>query len=138
MTPEQKALVRSTWGQLGDRQAAASALFYQRLVEINPKTRRLFRDTDMELQVTRFTQMLSMFINGLDDDPGTLGAVRAAGLRHIDYGVKHSDYDGVGRALLAALGETIGADFTPDVRDAWASAYRLIATSMQQASSSVL
>jgi hemoglobin-like flavoprotein len=47
MTPEQKRLVEDTWKQLASIADAAAEIFYGRLFEIDPTTRKLFRATDM-------------------------------------------------------------------------------------------
>ena len=53
------------------------------------------------------------------------------GRRHAACGVADEDYMTVGDALLGTLAHALGADFTEETRDAWASAYALIATAMQ-------
>jgi hemoglobin-like flavoprotein len=45
--------------------------------------------------------------------------------------VKNEHYQTVGAALLWTLEQGLGDAFTPDVRDAWATAYELLATVMQ-------
>jgi hemoglobin-like flavoprotein len=139
VTPKQKKLLRRTWPLIRDQSDAAAELFYQQLFTINPNARRLFRDRDMRAQGTAFIQMLAMFIRSLDEDQaGTAQALDAAGRRHVDYGVRYSDYEPAGRALLWALEQVLGPRFTPDVRDAWEEAYRRLAGAMRQVSSGVL
>jgi hypothetical protein len=55
------------------------------------------------------------------------------GRRHAAYGVKDEHYGTVGAALLWTLGEGLGADFTPEVKDAWTSVYGTLATTMREA-----
>jgi hemoglobin-like flavoprotein len=64
---------------------------------------------------------------------GLLPAVAALGKRHAGYGIEHHHFDSVGQALLAALGDALGRDFTTDVRHAWAEAYALVASVMRRA-----
>lgn len=59
--------------------------------------------------------------------------MRALGARHAGYGVRDEHYDTVGAALLWTLGQGLGETFTDDVRDAWTSAYTLLATTMKDA-----
>ncbi len=139
MTPRQKKLVRRTWPLIRDQADAATELFYQQLFTINPNARRLFRDRDLRAQGTAFMQMLAMFIRSLDEDqPGIAQALGASGRRHVDYGVRFSDYDPAGRALLWTLEQALGRRFTPEVREAWEEAYRTLAGAMRQVSSGVL
>ncbi len=42
-------------------------------------------------------------------------------------------YDTVGTALLWALEKGLGSAFTPEVRDAWATTYDVLVTSMKDA-----
>ena len=139
MTPKQKGLVRRSWAQLEDKREETSALFYQNLFDINPNSRRLFGRRDMHLQGSLFVEMVSEFVRSLDgSEPGITDVIQASGRRHAGYGVMNSDYEGVGEALIGALGDMLGPRFTPDVRDAWKEAYRALSAAMQQSSSSIL
>jgi hemoglobin-like flavoprotein len=138
VTPEQKEIVRRSWAQILPQADATAALFYSRLFATDASSRRLFGSKDMRIQGTLFMQMLAMFIRSLDDEPGMLDAIRAAGRRHIGYGVMNSDYDGVGAALFWTVEQMLGPDFTPEVRSAWKEAYQLLATTMRQAATAVL
>jgi hemoglobin-like flavoprotein len=59
--------------------------------------------------------------------------IEVLGRRHAGYGVKDEHYATVAAALLWALEQGLGARFTSDVRDAWAAAYGLLASTMQGA-----
>lgn len=139
MTPRQKHLVARTWSTLQGDAEATSAAFYRNVFAISPNARRLFGNKDMRLQGTLFMQMLALFMRGLSEENGAIDAITASGRRHVIYGVTYSDYDDVGRALLATLGDLLGPKtFTTEVRDAWATAYHSLAAAMRQASSSVV
>lgn len=58
-------------------------------------------------------------------------AVADLGKRHASYGVKPEHYQTVGAALLWTLEQGLGPEFTPLVREAWTSAYLLLAEMMQ-------
>jgi nitric oxide dioxygenase len=133
VTPEQKKLIRRTWAELAPTSDATAALFYQRLFAIEPAARRLFGSKNMGDQGTLFAQMLSIFVRSLDGHSEMTAAIEGSGKRHQGYGVVASDYDGAGLALLWALEQALGAGFTPEVRDAWAEGYRVLAGTMQRA-----
>jgi hemoglobin-like flavoprotein len=57
--------------------------------------------------------------------------VRQLGARHVGYGVRDEHYATVGTALLWTLEKGLAEEFTPEVRDAWAAAYGLLADVMQ-------
>jgi hemoglobin-like flavoprotein len=49
------------------------------------------------------------------------------------YGVLPAHYDTVGAALLWTLEKGLGPDFTPEVKDAWAAVYGILAGTMKDA-----
>ena len=57
MTPEQKALVRSSFEQIAPAADTAAALFYGRLFELDPALKPLFRG-DMQAQGRMLMQAL--------------------------------------------------------------------------------
>jgi hemoglobin-like flavoprotein len=47
--------------------------------------------------------------------------------------VKEEYYETVGEVLLWTLEQGLGKDFTPDVKEAWAEAYKLLSDTMKSA-----
>ena len=133
MTPEQVKLVQESFGKVAPIAEQAAGLFYQRLFELDPSLRGLFKGGDMKAQGQKLMQALTMVVKGLDR-PGTiLPGVVALGQRHVDYGVKDEHYATVGQALLWTLERGLGSEFTPGVKEAWSAAYNLLATVMKEA-----
>ncbi|MBU8545819.1 MULTISPECIES: globin family protein [Roseomonadaceae] len=108
----------------------AAAIFYRRLFERDPALRPLFRDTDMAVQGRKLMQAIGFVVAHLRVPDRLLPAVSALGARHAGYGVQPAHYDTVGAALLDTLEEGLGEAFTPEVREAWAAAYGLLAQVM--------
>jgi hemoglobin-like flavoprotein len=133
MTPQQKDIVQQTWQQVVPIADTAATLFYERLFEIDPSTRSLFRRTNMPEQRQKLMQMIGAAVKGLDRPTETLKAVAELGARHMKYGVTNQHYDSVGAALLWTLAEGLGESFTPQVKDAWESVYSLLADTMRGA-----
>jgi hemoglobin-like flavoprotein len=132
MTPTQIALVQQTFEQVKPIADTAADLFYNRLFELDPSLRPMFRG-DMKEQGRKLMQMLSVAVAGLTRLDDLVPAVEALGRRHQGYGVRDEHYATVGSALLWTLGQGLGAGFTPDVETAWASAYGLLSRVMQNA-----
>jgi len=130
MTPRQIAHVRESFASVRPIAAQASALFYGRLFELDPSLRALFRG-DMDQQGRLLMQMIGVAVAGLDRLDALVPALHDLGRRHVGYGVQDAHYDTVGIALLWTLEQGLGVAFTPDVRDAWAAAYGLLAVTMQ-------
>ena len=132
MTPDQRILVQHTFAKVAPQAEAAAALFYGRLFEIDPALKTLFKG-DMTEQGRKLMTMLATAVKGLDRPDELLPAVRNLGVRHVGYGVKDEHYDTVAAALLWTLERGLGADFTPDVKDAWIAVYTLLAATMKDA-----
>jgi len=132
MTPAQIEIVQASFAKVVPMADAASQLFYHRLFHLDPSLRALFKG-DMKRQGRMLMQMIGTAVQGLSKPEQILPAVQALGQRHAGYGVQKSHYATVGEALLWTLEEGLGADFTPEARDAWAAAYGLLAGVMQQA-----
>jgi hemoglobin-like flavoprotein len=111
---------------------SAAQLFYDRLFEIDPLLRGLFRG-DMRQQGAKLMQVMDAVVNGLSRLELIVRLIEELGRRHVDYGVEDHHYDTVGAALLWTLGKCLGAEFTPTARDAWATVYGVLATTMREA-----
>jgi nitric oxide dioxygenase len=133
MTPLQVRLVQETFALVSPIAATAARLFYDRLFTLDPSLRPLFRG-DIEEQGRKLMAALTLVTQGLSVPEKILPAVRALGQRHVSYGVRDEHYATVGAALLWTLEQGLGDHFTPQVRDAWAAAYSLLAAEMQDAS----
>jgi hemoglobin-like flavoprotein len=133
MTPEQKRLVENTWKQVAPIADAAAEIFYGRLFEIDPTTRKLFRATDMVAQRKKLLQTLSFAINGLNDLDALASKVEDLGRRHARYGVTDAQYDSVGAALLWTLEQGLGQAWTPAVASAWTEVYQSLSRIMRKA-----
>ena len=132
MTPEKIELVQTTWAKVAPNAAQVAVLFYDRLFEIAPEVKPLFK-SDMQEQGKKLMQMLATAVNGLKDLEAIVPAVQSLGARHEAYGVKAEHYDSVAAALLYTLGKGLGDDFTPEVEAAWTETYGILAGVMIEA-----
>lgn len=137
MTPQQVALVRESFAKVVPIREQAAALFYDRLFVIDPSTRPLFSG-DMKSQGAKLMAAIGAVVKSLDRIESMLDDLRALARRHDRYGVQEAHYASVGAALLWTLEQGLGADFSPEVRDAWASAYGLLSSAMIEATSAPL
>ena len=79
---------------------------------------------------------LSYAIHGLSRLDVITPVIDQLGRDHVRYGVLDEHYSSVKEALLFALGQTLGDDYTPEVESAWAEAYDLLADMMRGAARS--
>ena len=132
MTPEQIALVQDSFKSVAPIADTAADLFYGRLFEVAPQLRPMFPQ-DMSEQKKKLMQMIGVAVNSLHQIETIVEPVQDLGHRHVGYGVKDEHYEIVGGALLWTLGQGLGDAFTPEVEEAWAEAYGLLATVMKEA-----
>jgi hemoglobin-like flavoprotein len=132
MTPQQIVLVQETWKQVVPIKDKAAELFYGRLFELDPSVKPLFKG-DMAEQGKRLMTMINAAVAGLSRVETIVPVVQALGRRHVGYGVTDAHYDTVGAALLWTLETGLGPAFTAEVKDAWASVYGVLATTMKEA-----
>lgn len=132
MTPEQITLVQNSFSKVVPIREQAASLFYGRLFELDPSLKPLFKG-DMKEQGVKLMAMIATAVAGLRALDGIVPAVQALAKRHVDYGVQPSHYATVGAALLWTLQQGLGADFTPEVKEAWTACYGLLSGTMQQA-----
>jgi len=132
LTETQIALVQSSFATIAPIADDAAVLFYNRLFEIDPSLRQMFKG-EMAEQRRKLMQMLSAAVKGLQRLDRLVPVVEDLGRRHAGYGVTDAHYETVGAALLWTLEKGLGRAFTPEMRDAWATVYGLLASTMKNA-----
>lgn len=131
MTPEQIDIVKKSWQDVLPMRAKAAELFYSKLFEMDPALKQLFTG-NMTEQGRKLMQMLNTVVEKLDKLNELLPEVRDLAQRHVQYGVKDSDYDTVGGAFLWTLKAGLGDAFTPTVAEAWNTAYTALSDAMRR------
>ena len=137
LTLAQKTLVQESFATIAPIADDVAALFYRRLFEIDPLLENMFRG-DMAEQRTKLVQMLTAAVKGLDRLDQLVPVVENLGRRHATYGVMDVHYNTVGEALLWTLEKGLGTAFTREMKEAWATVYGLLATTMQAAAREAL
>jgi hemoglobin-like flavoprotein len=129
VTPEQVKAIQASFAKVAPISEQAAALFYGRLFDIAPEVKPLFRG-DITEQGRKLMATLAVVVNGLGNLNSILPAASALAKRHVDYGVRASDYEPVGAALLWTLERGLGDQWTPELATAWGSAYSLLSEFM--------
>ena len=132
MTPRQIVLVRESWQGVRPISDRAAELFYERLFQLDPGLRSMFRG-DMATQGRKLMVMIDTVVGRLDRLGELVPAVQALGQRHAGYGVADEHYAIVGTALLDILRAGLGDAFDAEVEEAWAVAYGTLAGVMKEA-----
>lgn len=132
LVPTQVELVQSSFEKVKPISEKAAELFYQRLFELAPSFRSMFKG-DMKQQEGKLMATLAIAVEGLRQPEKIIPTVQNLGRRHAGYGVKPEYYDTVGEALLWTLAQGLGVEFTTPVRKAWEEAYTFLSEIMKEA-----
>ncbi len=131
MTPTQVALVQDSFRILGRQAHEASRIFYDELFQLAPDLQGLFPE-DMSALKVKFMQMMSTIVRSLDQIATVSEDMVDLGRRHMSYDVEDEHYAAFGDALMSMLTRLLGPDLTPELADAWAAAYQMLARVMQE------
>jgi nitric oxide dioxygenase len=129
ITAQQIELVQSSFQQVLPIAETAGELLYGRIFVLAPETRALF-DEDIRPQARRLMGAVKVAVDGLNDLENVAPFLIKLGARHVRYGVRPEHFDVGGEALLWTLEQGLGEAFTPDVREAWAEAWNVVAGAM--------
>lgn len=132
MTPDEIWSIQDSFSHITPQAEAAGVRFYTRLFAIAPELRPLF-DGDMRTQGMKFMTTLGVVVKAFSDFQAMLPLARQLAVDHVAFGVRPDHYAPVGEALVWTMRETLGREFTEDVQDAWARAYRLLSSEMIKA-----
>ena len=121
--------VRDSFDRLWPTSAQTAGLFYDRLFEIAPEVRPLFR-RDIDEQKRKFIATLAVIVGSLDDRSKLIALTDGLARQHGSFGVRPAHYSMVGEALMWSLARGLGDAWTPGVAASWRKAYGIISTFM--------
>jgi methyl-accepting chemotaxis protein len=127
-------LVQKSWKKVAAIAPQAAELFYHNLFASDPSLKALFKG-DMQEQGKKLMHMIGAAVGKLNEVETLVPMLQGLAKRHGGYGVQEAHYHTVGAALLQTLGQGLDADFTPAVKDAWASVYSVMVEVMVAAQS---
>ncbi|MGI2259078.1 globin domain-containing protein [Shewanella sp. GXUN23E] len=132
LTQHQIDLIQYSFCQIAPDASRVADLFYDTLFELAPNIRPLFKNS-ANMQGQKLMQMLSSIVAGLDDLEALAPVIQEMGRRHVSYGVKPEYFIPLNQALMFSLRQHLRSEFTPEVRDAWATLLQWVYGVMQNA-----
>ena len=134
LSPAAEAVVRATAGVVAEHSETISARFYESMLGERPELWRLFNRANQETgEQSRAlaASVVGYAVQLIDPDAPSFEPVlrRIAG-KHITLGITPEQYTLVGRHLLGAVADILGAAVTPAVAAAWDEVYWLFATQL--------
>lgn len=129
-----EAIVRATAGVVAEHAEQITARFYPRMFAERPDLLRVFNSGNQatgEQSRALAASVVAYALHLIDLDAPPFGHVltRIAN-KHLSLGIRPEQYTTVGRHLLAAVAQELGAAVTPEVAEAWAEVYWLFATQL--------
>lgn len=125
-------LVQRSFEKVAALGPKVAEIFYAELFAIDPSLRSMFSD-DMRDQHKKLLSALAYVVRSIHAPEKILNSVENLARMHVDYGVRSEHYTYVGNALLRTLKQGLGAQFTPELCDAWTDAFRTLARMMKDA-----
>jgi hemoglobin-like flavoprotein len=131
MNRESIARVQRSHAALLARAADLPSRFYERLFAAEPVVRRLFPE-DLTRLRAHFDAALALIVRNLDNVEVLAASLRDLGVQHVHWGAQPSHYFIVQEALVTALKELSGDDWSPELDQDWRDAIGTIASFMLQ------
>lgn len=132
ISPEQVCIIKHTWSLVIPIANSAAQMFYERLFQLDPSLKALFR-TEPDTQRMKRIAMLSIIVRGIGDLDNLIGTVQELGMRHVNYGIQDAHYNTVGAALLWTFEQSLGEEWTFEAKAAWVTAYGILSSTMKSA-----
>jgi hemoglobin-like flavoprotein len=131
MTAYQINLIKSSWGLVKDHTSVGN-LFYNRLFELAPETKKLFSVT-VDTQSDKLGIMLGYIINKLERLNDIIDEVSKLARQHANYGVRPEHYEMGGEIFLWCLEKLFGEHWNEELKQAWTDCYVTLTTAMIEA-----
>jgi hemoglobin-like flavoprotein len=106
------------------------AAFYQRLFQLYPEVEGIFSNTNMAGQRKKLLSALVLVMENLRQPHRLESALLDLGKKHQGYQVVAQHYPLAGEALLNTFANFLGNRWTPEMEEAWKTAYGVIAQTM--------
>jgi hemoglobin-like flavoprotein len=132
MTPEQIKLIKKSFDAMWPVRGDLAELCYSRFFELAPDARALFKN-DMEQQRAKLMDMIAALVGSLDQHAIFQSIAVHSGRQHARFGVRPSQYDALGEALMWSLERKLGASLTPELLESWKALYATVQAEMQRA-----
>lgn len=133
MIPEHEAAVRASWTEFASRADEVAARFHARFLAFDPAARALLAATDPEAHRRKLAGVLTEMAEALDNPERLVAVLVALARRHAGYSIRGEQIARAGDALIEALRESLGAQFTAEVEGAWRELVELVEAVMRRA-----
>ncbi|KAI8590471.1 bacterial hemoglobin [Geranomyces variabilis] len=129
LTPQVIRVVKSTAPVLEKHGVTITSHFYKRMLTAHPTLKNIFNSAhqDTGTQQKALAHAVWAYAANIDNLAALGPAVSRIAHKHVSLNVEKEQYAIVGRHLLASIKEVLGDAATPEILDAWAVAYQVLA-----------
>ncbi|MCB0646895.1 MAG: hypothetical protein KDC49_09535 [Saprospiraceae bacterium] len=129
MNEHQILKIKNSWSIISLNHKEIGLAFYNRLFEMAPGVRHLFKG-DIHTLAGKLTMILAYVVSKVDRYEEIIDKVRHLGQRHNVYGAAPEHYDVVGACLIATLREALQDQWDAETEKAWVTAFTIIKQNM--------
>ncbi|ESZ90982.1 flavohemoglobin [Sclerotinia borealis F-4128] len=132
LTPQQITIIKATVPVVQEHGNAITTLFYKNILDAIPALNNIFNQTNQknEAQPRALAGALAAYAANIDNLAVLSDAVERICQKHASLFIKPEHYPIVGKYLLEAMGDVLGAALKPEILDAWTAAYGQLAKIM--------
>lgn len=118
-------IVKETTPIIGANAEKITSRMYEILFSKYPETKPLFNNAQSD-QHKKLAGAIAAFATNIDNLGALSNAVEKMAVMHVATNVKPMHYPMVGDALLTAMQDILGDDFTDQAKEAWGEAYNFL------------
>ena len=137
MRKESLDRIRQSVAVLLPKAAETTRLFYEHLFRVAPETRGLFK-SDMDVQRQHFSAALAVILKNVTMLDVLTEPLRQLGSGHAMIGVRPHHYPIVRDAMLHAMEQVLGREWTPELADDWRDVFDTVSRIMMSGGTQVL
>jgi hemoglobin-like flavoprotein len=129
MTERQILLVKNSWSYVIVNSEEAGQLFYQRLFEVAPGVKHMFKGDHKE-QARKLMNMVTLIVSKLQKLDDILNEIKMLSQRHGKYGAQPAHYKVVGECLIWTLEKGLAEKWNKETEEAWITVHTVLADAM--------
>ncbi|MHA2276295.1 MAG: globin domain-containing protein [Candidatus Kariarchaeaceae archaeon] len=118
----EKEHIVNSWKSIMKDPVSFSRTFYDKLFDIDPNMKKLFKD-NIEIQQIKLIDSLKYLVKRMWDLQEATIKMKKLGLKHKSYAVKKHHYPKFGEAFVYTLEYYLGDEFSEICRISWSKLY---------------
>lgn len=132
MNTNQKELIRATIPILKSNGEDLTNYFYARMFKHHPELKNMFNMGNQAngRQKSALANAVLAYAENIDDPSVLIGVLKGIGTKHRSLHIQPEHYKIVGTQLIASIAEVVGETATPEILDAWTTAFYNLAQIM--------